>query len=311
MADWPPVKNGAFTVVFPIYDADGDVVTAAASLGSEVSGDGATFADCTNEAAETATGSGVYELVLTAGEMNFDRVAVIIKTGTAGAKTAVNVMYTVTRQLKDLAFPVVSGRGIDVEATGEVGLNYDNTVGTIDAAQIGADAITAAKIADNAIAAEHLATDAIGADALATDAAEEISDTVWDEPLSGHTTLATVGQVMNAMGARTGEVNDAGPLVGDFDVDGFTEATNDHFNGMVMIFTSGVLLGQGRIISDYVGATKTITLVVDPGVFTIAVGDKVAIIATTSNIAKLLRADKVIDTAGTPWVVDYFVEGTR
>jgi len=79
-------------------------------------------------------------------------------------------------------------------------------------------------------------------------------DLIWDELLTGHSTVATFGQVLNGLGARTGEVADAGPVVGDFDVDGFTEGTNDHFNGMVMVFTSGALTGQARIITDYTGS---------------------------------------------------------
>lgn len=88
-----PRKNTAFRVTFPILDADGDLVTAATTLDSEVSIDAAAFADCTNEATEIATGSGVYYLDLTAAEMNGDTVAVIVKTGTAGAKTTTIVMY--------------------------------------------------------------------------------------------------------------------------------------------------------------------------------------------------------------------------
>jgi hypothetical protein len=38
------------------------------------------------------------------------------------------------------------------------------------------------------------------------------------------------------------------------------EATNDHFNNMIIVFTGGALLGQARRISDYVGATGTITV---------------------------------------------------
>ena len=121
--------------------------------------------------------------------------------------------------------------------------------GAIDAAAIATDAIGAAEIAADAIGASEIATDAIGAAELAADAVDEI----WDEAISGHTTLGTVGQVINALAARTGEVNDAAAAAGDFDVDGFTEATDDHFNGMVMIMTSGANLGQARIISDYVG----------------------------------------------------------
>lgn len=385
MADWPPLKNSAFTVAFPIFDNDGDLVTAAADLDSEVSIDGGTFTDVSpGEAIEIATSSGLYKLALALGEMNGDYIATITKTSTSNAKTAVNVMYTVTRQLKDLAFPTTSGRGIDVETTGEVGINLDNVTGTLDAAEIGAGAITSGKFASGAINATALASDAVteirslvsgtadsgststlvddalneadtdywkgawllitsgtsanqvrlitgftpGTDTItfapvltqaittntyeilpagsvnvqqwlsstvnalvsgavdadvsalqgdvitaaaianaaidaATFAAGAIDaaalnadaiDEIWDEALTGHTTVGTVGQLLNALGARAGEVADAGATTTDFDVDGFTEATDNHFNGHVMVFTNGALLGQSRIITTYTGS---------------------------------------------------------
>jgi uncharacterized protein YjbJ (UPF0337 family) len=88
-----PRKNVAYRVVFPILDADGDLVTGAAGLDSEVSKDQGTFADCTNEATEIATSSGMYYLDLTSTEMNADCVAVIVKTSTSGAKTTPMVFY--------------------------------------------------------------------------------------------------------------------------------------------------------------------------------------------------------------------------
>lgn len=88
-----PFRNLAYRLLFTIRDADGDLVTGAATLDSEVSKDCGTFADCTNEATEIATSSGVYFLDLTASEMDADSVAIITKTSTAGAKTAVNVLY--------------------------------------------------------------------------------------------------------------------------------------------------------------------------------------------------------------------------
>jgi hypothetical protein len=90
-----PAKNAAYRVTFPIYDADGDLVTGAAGLDSEVSKDGGTFADCTNEATEIATSSGMYYLDLTASEMNADTVALIVKTSTSGAKTTAMVFYPI------------------------------------------------------------------------------------------------------------------------------------------------------------------------------------------------------------------------
>lgn len=88
-----PKKNVAFRVIFPIFDADGDLVTGATGLDSEVSKDQGTFADCTNEATEIATSSGMYYLDLTSTEMNADCVAVIVKTTSSGAKTTPIVLY--------------------------------------------------------------------------------------------------------------------------------------------------------------------------------------------------------------------------
>lgn len=39
-----------------------------------------------------------------------------------------------------------------------------------------------------------------------------------------------------------------------------TETTNDHYNGRVIVFTSGTVAGQAAAIADYAGSTKTITV---------------------------------------------------
>ena len=54
----------------------------------------------------------------------------------------------------------VAARTLDVATTGEAGVDLDNTIGTLDAAQIGANAITAAKIATDAITSAQLAVSA-------------------------------------------------------------------------------------------------------------------------------------------------------
>lgn len=119
---WPPKKNAAFDLFFNIRDADGDPVTGAAGLDSEVSKDNGAFADCTNEAVEIGT-SGIYRLQLTSTEMNADAVCVQTKTSTTGAKTAQTVIYT-TESTWD--------EGIDVKAIG---------AGIIAAGSIAADAL--------------------------------------------------------------------------------------------------------------------------------------------------------------------------
>lgn len=85
-----PVYGTAWTVVAPLLDADGDPVSPS-SPDSEVSKNGDTFADCTNEATEIATSSGVVYLTLTSTEMTADIVTVRIQS--TGAKTTVLTLY--------------------------------------------------------------------------------------------------------------------------------------------------------------------------------------------------------------------------
>jgi len=90
-----PVYGLPYTVVLPMLDADGDLVTGATTPDSEISLNGDTFADCTNEATEIATSSGMYYLSLTAAEMTTDVAAIIAKSATTGIKTSPLVLYPV------------------------------------------------------------------------------------------------------------------------------------------------------------------------------------------------------------------------
>src|SRR4051812_29378114 len=88
-----PIYNARFRVTFPILDADGDLVTGATGLDSELSQDQGTFADATNEATEIATSSGMYYLDLIATELDNQQTAIIVKTTSSGAKTTPMVLY--------------------------------------------------------------------------------------------------------------------------------------------------------------------------------------------------------------------------
>jgi hypothetical protein len=131
-----PVYGVPWTVVIPVLDADGDLVTTAAGLDSEVSLNGNTFADCTNEATEIATGSGMYYLTLTAAEMTADIVAVIVKTSTSGAKTTPLVLYP--RKLITLASGTSQGGAAGYITLAANSITYDDRyngclcVGTLD-----------------------------------------------------------------------------------------------------------------------------------------------------------------------------------
>jgi hypothetical protein len=154
-----PRKNTAYRVYFPLLDADGDLVTGATGLDSEVSLDGASFADCTNEATEIGS-SGMYYLDLTSSEMNADAVVLIVKHSTSGGKTTPITLYP--EELGDIRVDVgmisgdsaaadnaeaafdggsynVGGGGVvAASVTGNVGGNVTGSVGSL-AAQAKAD----------------------------------------------------------------------------------------------------------------------------------------------------------------------------
>lgn len=96
-----PIYGAHYRVVFPMLDADGDLVAGATTPDSEVSIDQGTFADCTNEATEIATNSGMYYLDLTGAEMTGKCIAVIVKSATAGMKTTPLTFYP--KRLKSIA----------------------------------------------------------------------------------------------------------------------------------------------------------------------------------------------------------------
>ncbi len=164
-----PQKNTAYRVTFPIFDADGDLVSGAAGLDSEISKDGGAFSDCANEATEIGS-SGIYYLDLTAAEMNADTVAIIVQTTTTGAKTTPIILYP--EEAGDIRVNITQISG-DATAADNLEADYDgtgynksnSTIGT--AAALGAQA----KADVNAEVVDVLRTDTIP-DSYAADGAQ-------------------------------------------------------------------------------------------------------------------------------------------
>lgn len=99
-----PVYGVPWTIVFPMLDEDGDPVTGL-TCDSEVSINGETGADCTNEGTEiaftTATNKGMYYLTLTAAEMTGDIITVTVYSGATTTQATCIVLYP--RKLVQLA----------------------------------------------------------------------------------------------------------------------------------------------------------------------------------------------------------------
>lgn len=115
-----------------------------------------------------------------------------------------------------------------------------------DAGGLDLDAQVTTKI--NAILADT-GTDGV---VLSTSTQESISDKVWDEAASAHVAAGSFGQRLGIIRANTAQAGDATHIT----LDASASAVNDFYNNQQIFITAGTGVGQGRIISDYVGATK-------------------------------------------------------
>lgn len=213
----------------------------------QISKDGGAFAQSNHTGNSTHDTDGWYSDDLNATDTNTVG-ELILQVVVTGSLPVWFRYWVIEESIYDAVYGA-SAAGFDSNQRVDVGEWLGNAV----TASSGNPDVNIESIDAGVIASGSFAANAINAAALATDAVNEIADGVWDEAMSGHTTLGSFGQALNALGARTGAVNDAGATTTDFDVDGFTEATNDHLNGMIMVFTSGNLLGQANTITDYNG----------------------------------------------------------
>jgi hypothetical protein len=166
--------------------------------------------------------------------------------------------------------PTVDERTLDVTSTGAAGIDWGNlenattsnaltgttvdlvanavdstalATGAITAAKFAAGAIDAAAIADGAIDANTFATGAITANAIASgaiDAEALAADAVAE--------LRAVVSGTADSGSTTTMVDSAR-----------TEADTDYWKGNLLLFTSGNIAGQCRLITGFNASTDTIT----------------------------------------------------
>ncbi len=163
-ATYLPIKNTAYRAYFPILDADGDPVPGASGLDSEVSIDGASMADCTNEATYIADSAGSYYLDLVASEMNSSCSLAEIKSSAPG-KTTVLTMYPVEEadygtatQIK-LASVLTTIGALENVSTSDIVTHTTSALVTIDVAQASSITAVDTKVTDVAQASAVTAVD--------------------------------------------------------------------------------------------------------------------------------------------------------
>ena len=88
-----PIYGYHYRAVFPIRDGGGALISGATGLDSERSIDQGTAADCTNEATEIATSTGLYYLDLTGAEMTGKNTIVVVQSTSTDAVDVVLSLY--------------------------------------------------------------------------------------------------------------------------------------------------------------------------------------------------------------------------
>lgn len=175
-------QSTALTVPFFVHDVNGDAVTGLVDAGftKRISKNGATFAAMTVTITEMET--GWYSIPLSTTHSNTLGLLTILFTH-ASAKQ-VNLQWRVSARIPDdLAFPVVSGRGINVNAANRAESDLRTWIGTAPLALVAQRVVANAQVVGDKTG---YALSAAGVDAI------------WDEVQSGHVTAGTFGLFLDA-----------------------------------------------------------------------------------------------------------------
>jgi len=227
------------------YDpTDGSAVTGdAANITAQISKDGAATAatNDTNPTELDATDApGIYLFDLTQAESNAD--LIILSPVSANATIEPLIIYTEPeiRSADAVALSGDSTAADNAEAFFD-GTGYAGTNNVIPTVTTATNVTTVNGLADGVITAAKIASDAIALAKLASDVKARLLASASVTKLDA-----------SALGIILGTVDDTvSPTTTQFESDDITEATADHYNGRVVIFTSGALLGQATTIEDY------------------------------------------------------------
>lgn len=160
-----PRKNTAFRLYYAIRKSDGTLITSWSGADSEVSIDGASFSDCTNEATEIGT-TGCGYIDFTAAEMNGDAIVYKLTVTNTGALPVVVTMFP----------EEVGDYRVNVEQFGGTAGTFSNGRPEVNATHWGGTAVASANVLiDGAITAAKIAADA-GAEVAAAVRTELVTE---------------------------------------------------------------------------------------------------------------------------------------
>ena len=80
------------------------------------------------------------------------------------------------------------------------------------------------------------------------------------EIITGSAAADQLEQELTELPFVEGSVSDSSPTTTEFDGNAGLSSTDDFYNGALLVFTSGALLGLARKVQDYTGSSRNLSL---------------------------------------------------
>ena len=236
-------KGVAYTLPFTVIDSNSPwrvYETAPAATDVYIYQDNASGARATN--AVTDLGRS-FTLVLTAGEMTANHWVTIDVNDHSDPPLFGDQVFYIPIMLGDpcLVSTTTNGVALDVETGGTVGIDLSNVNGTLDASEIGADAIGASEFATSAI--DKLLDDTTGNNKIRQSVAYWLTRVKGGDPVDLYVAETAQGGTENTITLAA-----------------TTSATNDAYRNMLVELKSGTGAPATRTIVSYIGSTKVATV---------------------------------------------------
>jgi len=272
-----PIKNTAFRLYFEFRKNDGTIITTVTGADTEVSKDGASFADATNEFTEIGT-TGIGYIDLTSTEMDADCVSVKATcTNTDAVPTTIYLYPNETGDI-DVDLTAVGGSTSDVSALAtnvaailvDTGTTLDGKIDTIDGI-VDAILVDTGTTLDGKLDTIDTNVDSILADtgtdgvvvATGSKTGYALSaagiDAIWDEDITTHRVANSAGAAIQPV--RSGTCQNGGSTT-TVKLDTNASTVDDAYKYHVIM---GWVTADGSnkfaaICEGYVGSTRVATI---------------------------------------------------
>ena len=259
------IRNAPNRLTFPIMDANNAPVSAVTSPDSERSLDGGTFADCSAEITELATASGVYYLDLTAAECTGDQLVYKI-----GSSSTMRIIVPNVVPALDSGVAQLGGSATITLRSGASGAgNYYNgaVIEIVRGTGAGQNRVIIGYNTTRIVTVDRAwvtAPDSSSVYVVHPKIAPSLDSAIFAEAnikaIDDSTTAAELLKALYQGGLISATISDTTPADDNWTGSSGLSATDDAYNGQLLVMVTGTFAGAAERISDYVGSSKLITL---------------------------------------------------